>query len=163
MGQKLKFDLNNNTIVCGDCCNEDGEGWLNSIPNNSIDCIYIDPPFFSNRNYEIIWGNGFESRSFKDRWKAGKKGINHYIDWMKPKIQEAKRVLKLTGLIFLHCDYHASHRLRVMLDDVFDEKNFINEIIWCYDVGGKSDKRFARKHDNIFWYSKSRSLNQKNH
>ena len=43
-----------------------------------------------------------------------------------------------------------------MLDDVFDEKNFINEIIWCYDVGGRSDKRFARKHDNVFWYSKSR-------
>ena len=70
MGQKLKFDLEKNSIVCGDCCNEEGEGWLNFIPDNSIDLIYIDPPFFSNKNYENCMGNGFEVRSFGDRWKG---------------------------------------------------------------------------------------------
>ena len=121
MEQKITIDLYKNTIVCGDCCNEQGVGWLNAIPDNTIDLIYIDPPFFSNKNYEIVWGNGYEERSFEDRFKGG---IEHYIAWMKPKIKEAKRVLKDTGSIFLHCDWHASHRLRCLLDDVFGEKKF---------------------------------------
>ena len=142
--RKLKFDLEKNSIVCGDC-----EEWLKFIPDKSVDLIYIDPPFFSNKNYEIIWGNGFEMRSFGDRWSGE---VNHYIDWMRPKIQEAKRVLKDTGSIFLHCDWHASHRLRVMLDEVFHEKNFVNEIIWHYRRWSNSSKNFQRMHDTIFWY-----------
>ena len=153
MGQKLKFDLEKNSIVCGDCCNEKGEGWLNFIPDNSVDLIYIDPPFFSNKNYEIVWGNGFEVRSFGDRWKGG---IEHYIEWMKPKIKEAKRVLKNTGSILLHCDWHASHRLRCLLDDVFDDKNFINEIIWHYRRWTGRSKKFQQLHDNILLYSKGK-------
>ena len=89
---KLKLDITKNAVVCGDCCNEQGQGWLNFIPDSSVDLIYIDPPFFSNKNYEIVWGNGYELRSFGDRFKGG---INHYIDWMEPKIKEAKRVLKI--------------------------------------------------------------------
>ncbi len=150
--RQLKFDLTKNTIVCGDCCDEQGEGWLNAIPDSSIDLIYIDPPFFSNKNYEIVWGNGYELRSFGDRFKGG---IKHYIDWMEPKIKEAKRVLKDTGSIFLHCDWHASHRLRCLLDDIFGEKKFVNEIIWCYHGPGSPNmKQFNRKHDTIFWYHK---------
>ena len=126
MDGKLKFNLKTNSIVCGDC-----EEWLKFIPNNSIDLIYIDPPFFSNKNYEIVWGNGFEVRSFGDRWSGG---IRHYIEWMRPKIKEAKRVLKDTGSILLHCDWHASHRLRCLLDDTFEENNFVNEIIWCLSL-----------------------------
>jgi len=155
MKQKLNFDLEKNSIVCGDCCNERGKGWLNFIPDNSIDLIYIDPPFFSNKNYEIVWGNGFEERSFGDRWKGG---IAHYIKWMKPKIKEAKRVLTNTGSIFFHCDWHASHRLRCLLDEVFDEKKFRNEIIWHYGerMMGRSNF-FDRKHDSILFYSKGKN------
>ena len=147
MKRKLKFHLKTNSIVCGDC-----EEWLKFIPNNSIDLIYIDPPFFSNKNYEIVWGNGFEVRSFGDRFSGG---IRHYIEWMRPKIKEAKRVLKDTGSIVLHCDKHAGHRIRCLLDDVFGEKNFMNEIIWQYDgLQSPSKKKLSTKHDNIFRYSK---------
>ncbi len=148
MNRKLKFNLKTNSIVCGDC-----EEWLKFIPNNSMDLIYIDPPFFSNKNYEIVWGNGFEFRSFGDRWAGG---IRHYIEWMRPKIREAKKKLKDTGSILVHCDWHANHRIRCLLDDEFGEKNFVNEIIWSYRTGGGSKKRFGRKHDNIYLYSKSK-------
>ena len=98
-------------------------------------------------------GNGFEVRSFGDRWQGG---IRHYIEWMRPKIREAKRVLKPTGSIYLHCDWHANHHLRLLLDDLFGEDNFINEIIWSYRTGGATKRRFSRKHDTIFFYSKSK-------
>ena len=147
--RRLKIDLKKNNLICGDCLE-----WLKFIPSNSIDVCYIDPPFFSKKKIrEIIWGNGYERRAYKDRNKGG---IKSYIVYMEERVQEIHRVLKPSGSIFLHCDWNASHRLRVMLDDVFDEKNFVNEIIWCYDVGGRSPKRFSRKHDTIFWYSKTK-------
>lgn len=149
MKHKLKFDLEENSIVFGN-----NKEWLPYIPSNSIDLIYIDPPFFSKRQNGIIWGNGYENRSFENRRKGG---ILHYIGWMRERIIEAKRVLKNTGSIFLHCDWNASHRLRVMLDEVFGEDNFINELIWCYKSGGASTKRFSRKHDTIFWYGKTKN------
>lgn len=145
---KLKLDLSQNNLICGDC-----KDWLPFIPSNSVDLIYIDPPFFSNKNYEVIWGNGFELRSFGDRWKGG---IAHYTGWMRPHIIESHRVLKNTGSILLHCDWHANHHLRLLLDEVFGEKNFVNEIIWCYDVGGRSSRRFGRKHDTILFFSKTK-------
>ena len=148
MTRKLKFNLKTNSLVCGDA-----DEWLQYIPTKSIDLIYIDPPFFSNKNYEIVWGNGFEVRSFGDRWQGG---IRHYIEWMRPKIKEAHRVLKDTGSMLLHCDWHANHYLRVLLDEVFGYKNFRNEIIWHYFMGGKPKTFYARKHDNIYWYSKSK-------
>ncbi len=65
------------------------------------------------------------------------------------------RVLKTGGSIFLHCDWHASHFLRVKLDQIFGADKFINEIIWCYETGGRSKSFYPRKHDTIFWYSKT--------
>ena len=147
--RKLKFDLNTNTVVCGDCID-----WLKEIPSNSVQMAYLDPPFFSNRTYEIIWGNGYERRSFEDRWKGG---VKSYISWMEERIGEIPRILKPNGSLFLHCDWRASHRLRVMLDGVFDDKNFVNEIIWCYGSGGVSERHFSKKHDTIFWYAKSKN------
>ena len=147
--RKLKIDLKENSVIVGDCLE-----WLKNVPSNSIDMCYIDPPFFSNKNYEIIWRNGYERRAYEDRWKGG---VKSYIVWMEDRVKEIHRVLKSTGTILLHCDHHASHRLRVMLDDVFGEKNFVNEIVWCYRGGGVPKKMFARKHDNIFIYSKSKN------
>ena len=74
---------------------------LKQIEEESVDLIYLDPPFFSNRNYEVIWGDKGEVRSFEDRWAGG---INHYIDWLKERVMEMHRILKPTGSIFLHCD-----------------------------------------------------------
>lgn len=127
---------------------------LRQMDAESVDLIYLDPPFFSNRHYEVIWGDEAEVRSFEDRWKGG---INAYVDWMKHRMVEMREVLKPTGSIYLHCDWHASHYLKVMMDSVFGMNNFQNEIAWCYNVGGKSTKRWARKHDTILFYSKGSS------
>jgi len=155
MASNAKLDLSKNTIVCGNCSDEDGQGWLNLIPNESVNLIYIDTPFFSNKDYEVVWGNSYEVRSFGDRFSGG---IDHYINWMRPKILESKRILNDTGSIFLHCDWHASHRLRCLLDEVFGEKSFINEIIWFYpNGGGRSKSWLNKKHDTIFWYAKDKN------
>lgn len=127
---------------------------LSQFPADCVDLIYLDPPFFSNRHYEVIWGDEAEVRSFEDRWEGG---IRVYIEWMRERVMELHRLLKPTGSLFLHCDWHAAHQLRVMLDDVFGEEHFRNEIIWAYTGPGSPGMRqFNRKHDNIYWYSKGR-------
>jgi DNA modification methylase len=127
---------------------------LKSMESDSVDLIYLDPPFFSNRDYEVIWGDTGEIRSFQDRWSGN---ISHYIDWLKERVIEMHRVLKPTGSIFLHCDWHADAYIRVhILDRIFGEKNFQNSIIWCYRQGGRSQNNFGQKHDTIFWYTKTK-------
>lgn len=144
----MKIDPSRNTIICGDNLE-----WLNWIPDESVQTCYIDPPFFSNANYEKIWGNGWEVASFKDRFAGG---IEHYIAWIKERIILIHKKLKKTGVIFLHCDWHASHRLRVLLDEVFGEENFVNEIIWHYRRWSNNSSSFQKMHDNIFMYSKQK-------
>ena len=123
-----------------------------------VDLIYLDPPFFSNRNYEVIWGDTGEIRSFQDRWSGG---ISHYIDWLKERVEEMHRVLKPTGSIFLHCDWHANAYIRVqILDRIFGEKNFRNEIIWkraetVKGNFGQGKKALDYNTDTIFFYSKT--------
>lgn len=136
-----------NLLYCGDNLEI-----LATMEKESVDLIYIDPPFFSNRYYEIIWGDEAEIRSFEDRWEGG---INVYIDWMKERVIELHRVLKPTGSMYLHCDWHAGHYLKVMMDEIFGANNFQNEIVWCYKTGGASKRRFGRKHDTIFFYTKT--------
>lgn len=141
------MELETNLIYCGDNLEV-----LAKFPDKSVDLIYADPPFFSNKTYEIIWGNGAEMKVYEDRWKGG---INVYIEWMKERLWQCCRVLKDTGSIYLHCDWHANHRLRIAMDDIFDDRNFRNEIIWCYRQGGRSNKIFGRKHDTILFYTKT--------
>jgi len=137
-----------NKLICGDNLEV-----LTTIEEESADLIYIDPPFFSNRNYEIIWGDEAEIRSFEDRWEGG---INVYIDWMKQRIIELHRVLKSTGSFYLHCDWHAGHYLKIMCDEVFGQNNFKNEIIWYYKTfHGQVKRYYPKKHDTIFFYTKS--------
>ena len=119
--------------------------------------IYLDPPFFSNRNYEVIWGDEGEVRSFQDRWAGG---MEHYIAWLKERVEQMHRILKQTGSIFLHCDWHANAYIRVhILDRVFGENNFRNEILWLRTTNSGSSKAIAKKlpndTDSIFYYSKS--------
>ena len=128
---------------------------LRSIESKSVDLIYLDPPFFSNRTYEVIWGDDGEKRSFEDRFAGG---IDHYISWLKIRVRQMHRILKDTGSIFLHCDWHASHYIKSqILDDqlLFGKNNFRNEIIWCYKKWSIGSKIFSRNHDTIFFYSKS--------
>ncbi len=128
---------------------------LSVLPSESVDLIYLDPPFFSNKIYEVIWGDEAEVRSFEDRWEGG---IQVYINWMRDRVMEMHRVLKPTGTIYLHCDPNASHYLKVMMDGVFGMSNFRNEIVWERSNTRSSIGRiYRRAHDVIFFYAKSRS------
>jgi DNA modification methylase len=130
---------------------------LKSIESDSVDLIYLDPPFFSNRNYEVIWGDTGEIRSFQDRWSGG---ISHYIDWLKERVEEMHRVLKPTGSIFLHCDWHANAYIRVhILDRIFGEENFRGEIVWQrHNSHNDAKKKLAVLTDTIWYYSKSKKI-----
>src|SRR5213595_3305590 len=94
------------TIFCGDNLIQ-----LSKLPDRCIDLIYIDPPFNSNRNYEVFWGDTKEKRAFEDRHSS----TQAYIEFMRPRCVELARVLKKTGTFYYHCDWHASHYVKVML------------------------------------------------
>jgi DNA modification methylase len=161
------------------------------IPDNSIDLIYLDPPFGSNRGYNLLYkeNNGKQSvaqlKVFSDTWNwdktaedtlreirlkissevgklidgilagVGTSPVAAYLVMMTPRLLEMYRVLKDTGSLYLHCDPTASHYLKLILDRIFGVRNFRNEIAWSYKGGGRSRKYFARKHDTIFFYTKS--------
>ena len=80
---------------------EDNLTQLAQFPSECVDLIYLDPPFFSNRVYEVIWGDEAEVRSFEDRWAGG---IQNYVEWMQERVVEMHRVLKPGGSLYLHCD-----------------------------------------------------------
>lgn len=124
-----------------------------TLPSESVDLIYLDPPFFSNRIYEVIWGDEAEVRSFADRWEGG---MNVYINWMRDRVREMRRLLKPTGAIYLHCDPHASHYLKVMMDEVFISSGcFRSEVVWKRTTAHNSAKRYGPVHDLIFYYTAS--------
>ena len=161
------------------------------IPDDFVDFIYLDPPFNSKANYNILYkepsGNFSDAQitAFEDTWhwaeKAettfkeiidiasanvvdmmrafrsfiGNNDMMAYLTMMCIRLIELKRVLKDTGSIYLHCDPTASHYLKIMMDTIFDKKNFRNEIVWHYRTGNISKNQFQRKHDIILFYSKS--------
>jgi len=125
---------------------------MRQLPSKSIDLIYIDPPFFSGRNYNVIFGDKNEVRSFTDIWEGGMPG---YLIWLNARLYEMKRLLKDTGSIYVHLDWHASHYVKVEMDKIFGSNSFQNELIWHYQTGGASKQRFSRKHDTILWYTRS--------
>jgi DNA modification methylase len=126
---------------------------LRSLPANCVDLIYIDPPFFSGRNYNQIWGDDNEVRTFYDIWEDG---LPSYLVWLNARLWEMKRVLKDTGSIYVHCDWHASHYIKCEMDKIFGYDSFQNEFIWYYGGGGASKERWGRKHDVILFYTKGK-------
>jgi hypothetical protein len=143
--------LDTRVVYCGDNLDQ-----LRKLPPACIDLIYIDPPFNSNRNYEVFWGETKEKRAFEDRHES----TRAYIDYMRPRCVELARVLKKTGSFYYHCDWHASHYVKVMLDQIFGENNFINEIIWkrqsSHNDAKQGSKHLGRVHDSLFFYSGGR-------
>lgn len=137
-------------VYCGDNLDQ-----LRKLPDACVDLVYIDPPFNSNRNYEVFWGETKEKRAFEDRHAS----TAAYIDFMRPRCVELHRVLKKTGSFYYHCDWHASHYVKVMLDQVFGEDAFINEIVWkrqtSHNDAKQGSKHFGRLHDTLFFYVKS--------
>ncbi len=111
----------------------------------SISLIYIDPPF---RTQKKQVG---KSGSYNDKWE----NRQDYLDFLYKRIDIGwNHLLKDNGSFFIHIDYREVHYIKVMLDTMFGEEHFINEIIWLYDYGGRSKKRWSTKHDNILWYVK---------
>jgi len=167
-----------NTLYTQDCLYV-----LNGTNSETVDLIYLDPPFNSKRMYSAPMGSKAAGASFKDMWTwkdvdeaylermvdeyphlvrflaaAGAihgKPMMSYLTYMTQRIVEMRRVLKPTGSIYLHCDPTASHYLKVVMDRIFGKSNFRNEIIWCYTGPGNTKKRFPRKHDTILYYVKS--------
>jgi adenine-specific DNA-methyltransferase len=140
-------------IYCGDNLEQ-----LKKLPDACVDLIYIDPPFNSNRNYEVFWGETKEKRAFEDRHAS----TQAYIEFMRPRCVQLARVLKKTGSFYYHCDWHASHYVKVMLDHIFGENNFQNEIVWRRHFSHNDPKKFGCVHDVIFYYvaGKTFSWNQ---
>lgn len=116
---------------------------LRRIPDNTYDLIVIDPPYGLGKTFTS------HSGAFDDK-KMG----NEFIDWMRPRLIEARRVLNNTGSFFIFGDYREIHYLKVELDSIFGRKSFQNEIIWSYDYGGRSKQKWSCKHDTILWYAK---------
>lgn len=132
---------------------------LRSLPSNCIDLIYIDPPFFSGRNYNVIWGDDNEVRTFYDIWTSKDEredGLPTYLVWLNARLWEMKRVLKDTGTIYVHCDWHASHYIKCEMDKIFGYESLRNEIVWWYETGGIPRSDFSKKHDVILRYTKSK-------
>jgi site-specific DNA-methyltransferase (adenine-specific) len=151
-----------NTVYLGD-----NLAVLQSIPTESIDLIYIDPPFNTGRSQqrskETTRRNDEGDRvGFKGkRYETVKSQVLSYDDqfvdywaFLEPRLQEAHRLLKPTGTLYLHLDYRESHYAKVLLDALFGPESFLNEIIWAYDYGGKSKSRWPAKHDTILVFVK---------
>jgi len=142
--------IDTRVIYCGDNLEQ-----LKKLPDGCVDLIYIDPPFNSNRNYEVFWGETKEKRSFEDRHAS----TQAYIEFMRPRCVELHRVLKPTGSFYYHCDWHASHYVKVMLDQIFGENQFQNEIVWkradAHSDSKQGAKHYGRVHDSIFFYTKT--------
>jgi len=162
-----------NTFYHGDCLFV----LQHDISKESVDLIYLDPPFFTGKIQRGKWRPEAMEVSFEDSkrfWsekadvmrEKAPEWLRHialkrpdfasYLWYMMERLQACHKVLKKTGSIYLHCDYRASHYLKMVMDEIFGDKTFRNEIIWCYRLGGRPEDGWAHKHDDILYYTKSR-------
>lgn len=121
------------------------------LPINSFRMIYIDPPFFTNKEFKA---RGIENAGFNDLW--GKHGIEAYLNFLRERIILLRELLTSDGSLLLHLDWRAIHYAKVMCDEIFGMDCFQNELIWSYRSGGGSKYRYGRKHDTILWYGRSK-------
>lgn len=124
---------------------------MKDLSSDSIDMIYLDPPFFSQKVQSLSDANGTKYE-FSDTWDS----LDQYLAFMRIRIEEMKRILKPTGGIFLHCDTSASHHLRILLDEIFGIDCFQSEIIWSYKRWSNSKKGLLPAHQTIFYYTKGK-------
>lgn len=145
---------------------------MKTMASESVDLVYIDPPFFTQRDYKNIWGDKesvldyedvkFEFKDTKSFFEAhvhnGSKGLHAYLTWMRARLQQVHRIMKPNASLYLHLDYHAIHYMKVILDEIFGYDNLRNEITWKRTVGGSntSKKQFGVTTDSILFYTKSR-------
>lgn len=137
---------NKDNLYIGDCLYA-----LTGFKENTIDLIYLDPPFFSQKQQKLRTRDNTKEYLFNDIWK----NIDSYISYIKERVEKCYYVLKETGCIFLHCDRSASHHLRILLDKIFGEDNFQSEIIWSYKRWSNAKKGLLNSHQVIYFYSKT--------
>lgn len=142
---------------------------MKSLPAESVDLIYIDPPFNTGKVQARTRIRTVRSTENGDRTGFGgqryatiRVGSGAYVDafddylaFLEPRLLEAYRLLKPDGSLYFHIDYREVHYCKVLLDGIFGRECFINEIIWAYDYGGKPRRRWPAKHDNILFYAKN--------
>jgi site-specific DNA-methyltransferase (adenine-specific) len=141
--------------------------YLREVQDGSAALVYIDPPFNTGKRQErrtlstVRDPEGDRTGFQGQRYRTEELGTTGYADdfedfqaFLRPRLEEAHRILSPTGSFFLHIDYREVHYCKVALDQVFGRASFINELIWAYDYGARSKKRWPTKHDNILWYAK---------
>ncbi len=140
---------------------------LKSLPDASVDLIYIDPPFNTGRTQQRTQIRTIRSESGDRTGFAGQRyeteklsahayqdSFDDYLAFLEPRLIEARRLLSPRGSLYFHIDYREVHYCKVLLDGVFGREAFLNEIIWAYDYGARTKKKWPPKHDNILWYAK---------
>lgn len=141
---------------------------LQNISSESVDLIYIDPPFNTGKvqqrtqlktvRSETGDRVGFQGQRYESV-KIGAKSysdlFDDYLAFLEPRLREAQRILAPNGSMYFHIDYREVHYCKILLDTIFGRENFLNEIIWAYDYGARSKKKWPAKHDNILVYVKN--------
>ena len=173
----MNTNVNSKTIFTGD-----NLPIMRGMNSESVDLIYLDPPFNSKANYAAPIGSEAAGAEFKDTWtlndvdaawldliEAKHPALNRvihaamsdsdksYLIYMAVRLLEMHRILKDSGSIYLHCDPTMSHYLKLVMDTIFGKQHFQNEIIWCYERGSRRKSQFGRKHDVILFYSKTKN------
>jgi len=136
-------------VLQGDCLE-----LLKDFEDNSIDLIYLDPPFFTNKVQKLKTRDGSREFSYKDIWRSNEE----YTEFLYYRLIQLKRVLKDTGSIFVHCDKNSTHIVKTLLDDIFGLKQFQSEIIWYYKRWSNSKKGLLPSHQTIYFYSKTKEF-----
>lgn len=146
----------------------DNLGLLEKMESQSFDFIYIDPPFNTgkvqshtrltttrdDKQGDRLGFGGQRYRTERGTTASYDDSFTDFADFIRPRLVQAQRVLKAHGSIFFHIDCREVHYCKVLLDEVFGRDSFMNEIIWAYDYGGRSKKKWSSKHDNLLWYVK---------
>ncbi|MFA5835674.1 MAG: DNA methyltransferase [Bellilinea sp.] len=141
---------------------------LRTLPAESVELIYIDPPFNTGKTQARTQikternQNGNRTGFAGQRYETIKVGTQAYADlfddylaFLEPRLVEARRLLTPNGSLYFHIDYREVHYCKVLLDGIFGRESFLNEIIWAYDYGARTQKKWPAKHDNILWYAKN--------
>lgn len=167
--EKLVPNINNRKIVNNNRCFNgfyQGDNLIAMVKlleegyEGKIDLIYIDPPFLTKTKYKgrILMDNGgkqeaIEYFAYNDIWENG---LFSYLEMLCPRLYLMKELLSDEGTIYIHLDYRTVHYVKVLMDQIFGEENFLNEIIWAYKSGGVSQRYYSRKHDTILVYTKGK-------
>ena len=134
------------TIQTGDCLERLPElAETLSVAGEAVDLAYLDPPFATGRRQQ-----GRDGHAYEDSWPS----IEAWLAFMRPRLEVVIETLSPNGAILVHCDWRTSHHLRILLDRLLGADHFQNHLVWQYGLGGSSPRRFARKHDDILYYTK---------